>query len=126
MCASGARWKEQRMFALHRFSGMGFGKRGTEELVLEELTHLLEELDFLSGSEAIGAAVIGEATRRSDKQVIVHAVNPRLPLARAVTNVISRILFALRLADNAEFREINPLMLEDLVAMNPIAELIPW
>ena len=94
--------------------------------MLDELTHLLEELDFLSGSEAIGAAAVGETSRRSNEGVIEQAITPRLPLARAVTNVISRILFAQRLADNAEFREIDRLMLEDVVAMNPIAELIPW
>lgn len=81
--------------------------------MLDELDHLLGELDLLSGPE--GAAV-GEAT----------AVGARLPLARAVTNVISQLLFAQRLADNEEFREINRLMLEDVVAMNPIAEFIPW
>ena len=97
--------------------------------MLKELTNLLEELDSLSDPATTGEAAVGETIGKIgalDGAAVVKAVAPQLPLARSVTNVISLILFAQRLADNVDFREINRLMLEDVVSMNPIAEFIPW
>ena len=67
---------------------MGFGKRGTERAIFEELDVLVSEF----------------------KASNCLSVDPMLPVNRAVTNVISSLIFGARLAEEPRFNELSQII----------------
>ena len=67
---------------------MGLGKRGTERTIVEELDVLVSELKASNGL----------------------SVDLMLPVHRAVTNVISSLVFGARLAEDPRFNELSQII----------------
>ena len=87
LTCEGSRWKEQRRFALHTLRNYGFAKKSSENTIQFEMRELVTKFDAERG-----------------------AIDPQYAVSGAVTNVISMLVFAERLAQNPEFLHINKLM----------------
>ncbi|KAG1966963.1 cytochrome P450 2K1-like [Pimephales promelas] len=72
--SNGENWKEMRRFALTKLRDFGMGKQRSEEIVIEETKHLKEEFEKSKG----------------------EPFDTTLPLAMAVANVISSIIYSTR------------------------------
>ncbi|XP_058624453.1 cytochrome P450 2K6-like [Onychostoma macrolepis] len=72
--SNGENWREMRRFALSNLRDFGMGKKRSEEIIIEETQYLKEEFEKFEGKPF-------ETT---------------LPLAMAVSNVISAIVFSTR------------------------------
>lgn len=87
LTCEGQRWKEQRRFSLHTLRNFGFAKKSSENTIQFEMRELVAQFNAERGP-----------------------IDPQWAVSGAVTNVISMLVFAERLAQNPEFLHINKLM----------------
>ncbi|XP_067312610.1 cytochrome P450 2K6-like [Pseudorasbora parva] len=72
--SNGENWREMRRFALSNLRDFGMGKKRSEKIIIEETQHLKEEFEKFEGKP----------------------VDTSLPIAMAISNVISAIVFGTR------------------------------
>lgn len=90
--ANGARFREQRRWAIHTLSSFGFGKNLMEKVILEELIDLRAKIE----------ANIQKVQKDSGAGTDIH-----VPISESVANVLSSIVFGERLAGDPEFERMR-------------------
>lgn len=87
--ANGARFREQRRWAIHTLSSFGFGRNLMEKAILEELIDLRAKI---------------EANIQKDSGAVTDI---HLPISESVANVLSAIVFGERLGGDPEFERMR-------------------